>query len=367
MRHIWIAVFLLLSLITAGHCVSTQDIARAQSEALDLEELEQEAKEYTGDVDIAQGVDLQEGLDRILDTGNENLHGAVKKAVRSGVLLLSAVLLCGVADGLYIGVPERGGAQSVQLVGTLAVTAIAVIDVNSLLGLGTAAIEKISDFSNLLLPVVAAVTAATGAISGASARQLAAVVFSDLLVNLISRLLIPLVYAYLIACIAYAAVGNDGMKRISALFKWVVTTILAAVMLAFIGYLTVSGVIAGTADAATIKAAKFAVSSAVPVVGGILSDASETVLASAGVLKSSIGVFGMLTVLSMCLVPFLYLGIHYLAYKLSAALASTVAEGRMAGLIDQIGAAFGMILGMMGATALLLLISLVSSVSVAAV
>jgi stage III sporulation protein AE len=53
-------------------------------------------------------------------------------------------------------------------------------------------------------------------------------------------------------------------------------------MLAFVGYLTVSGVIAGSADAVAIKAAKSRRLRMVPVVGGILSDAAETVLAAPG-------------------------------------------------------------------------------------
>ena len=74
----------------------------------------------------------------------------------------------------------------------------------------------------------------------------------------------------------------------------------------------------------------------------------------------------MLAVLSMCLVPFLQLGVHYLAYKLNQPpLAATVADGRVAGLIDGIGGAFGLILGMTGASALLLLVSMVASVSLA--
>lgn len=171
-------------------------------------------------------------------------------------------------------------------------------------------------------------------------------------------------YAYIAACVAHAAVGNEGLKRVAGLLKWGVTSALTTIMLAFVGYLTVSGVIAGSADAVAIKAAKFAVSGMVPVVGGILSDAAETVLAGAGLLKNSVGVFGMLAVLSMCVIPFLQLGVHYLAYKLTAALSATVAEGRVAGLIDNIGGAFGLVLGMTGACALLLLVSMISAISV---
>ena len=121
------------------------------------------------------------------------------------------------------------------------------------------------------------------------ARQLATMLFSDILITLINRLLLPLVYTYIAACVAYAAVGNEGLKRIAGTLKWVVTSILTVVLLVFVGYLTVSGVIAGSTDAVTVKAAKFTMSSLVPVVGGILSDAAETVLAGAGILKNAVG------------------------------------------------------------------------------
>ena len=113
-----------------------------------------------------------------------------------------------------------------------------------------------------------------------------------------------------------------------------------------------------------MKATKFTVSSVVPVVGGIISDAAETVLVGAGVLKNSVGVFGMLVVLGMCVVPFLQLGVHYLTYKIVAALSATAANSKVAGLIDSISGAFGLVLGMTGACTLLLLVSLVSAVKV---
>ena len=67
----------------------------------------------------------------------------------------------------------------------------------------------------------------------------------------------------------------------------------------------------------------------------------------------------------LCLyLEFLQLGIHYLTYKIAAALSATVTDSGTAGLIDEIGGAFGLILGMAGACALLLLVSLVTAVKV---
>ena len=350
-----LAVLLLLSGMGAA---SASDVLAAQSEALDLDALQDAAGGYLPDGALEAGISLDEGLQTILNTGSGQISGVVRKAVRSGVLLLTVVLLCGLAEGLYGGMGVSQTTDVVAIVGALAITAVAVADANSLIGMGREALEQMETFSKILLPTITAAAAAAGSPSGAVARQLATMLFSDILITLINRLLLPLVYTYIAACVAYAAVGNEGLKRIAGTLKWVVTSILTVVLLVFVGYLTISGVIAGSTEAA-----KFTMSSLVPVVGGILSDAAETVLAGAGILKNAVGVFGMLAVLCMCVAPFLQLGIHYLTYKVTSALSATVSSGRVAGLIDQIGGAFGLVLGMTGASALLLLISMVSAIT----
>ena len=361
-RGIWTAAILLLLLMCPARA-SGGEVRAVQSEALDLEGLVDAAEGYLPDVDLEAGVDLDEGIRYILDTGSSQVAGVIRKALRSGVLLLVVVLFCGLAEGTCGGLGGGTELDTVSLVGALAVTAISVADANSLIGMGREALDRMELFSKALLPTITAAAAAAGSPGGAVARQLATMLFSDVLMTLITRLLMPLVYAYIAACVAYTAVGNEGLRRIADTVKGVVTSVLTGVLLLFVGYLTVSGAVAGRADAVTVKAAKFAMSGMVPVVGGILSDAAETVLAGAGILKNAVGVFGMLVVLCMCIVPFLQLGIHYLTYKLTSALSATVSGGRVAGLINSIGGAFGLVLGMTGSCALLLLISMISAVT----
>lgn len=365
-RYLLQAFLCLALVISPAFAAGAQQAQALQEERLELDKLERAAEQQLDGVDLKLGDDWQEGLDELLDTGTAQLGGIVRKAVHSVVLLLVVVLLCSLAQGLTLAGGERG-LSVIPLVGALAVTAVAVTDVNSMLGLGRSAITSMSELSNVLLPAVAAVTAATGAITGAAARQMAALLFSDVLINLIEKLLIPMLYGYIAASVAYASVGSEGLKRVGELLKWAVVTILTILMLTYVGYLTVSGAVAGSTDAAAVKAAKFAVSGAVPIVGGILADASESVLAAAGVLRGTVGVFGVLVVFAVCLIPFLQLAVHYLLYKLCAALAATVDGGRVSGLIDSLSGAFGLILGMTGACALLLLVCLFSSISVVTV
>lgn len=365
----WLLVFailpyLLSGICTSAHAVSVEEALQRQEETLEIDELEDAAHRAGGGAEY--GVSLEDGLNDLLELGMDSAGGMIRSALKSGVLLMAVILLCGFGESVY-GTVGKGNLPVIPIAGALAVTVVAVADVDSMLGLGRSTIESMTSFANVLLPTVAAITAATGAVTGAAVRQMAAVLFSDLLVNLISGLLIPLLYAYLASAVAFAAMGNEGLKRIGALMKWAATTLLTTVMLAFVGYLTLSGVIAGSADAMTIKAAKFAISGTIPVVGGILSDAAETILASAGVLRGTVGVFGTVTILGICLLPVLRMAVHYLMYKLVAALSATVGAGRVTGLIDQIGGAFGLMLGMTGASCLLLLVALVSSVSVMSV
>ncbi|MEG2454864.1 MAG: stage III sporulation protein AE [Oscillospiraceae bacterium] len=354
---------ILLAIFLCGGCLAAgESILREQAEGLPLDELENAAGEYGDGLDIAEGISFEEGIRSLTDRGSAALEGVLKDAARSGVLILAVVLLCGLAEGMGAATEGRTMAGA-SIVCAIAIAAIAAADAKSLIGMGRSAIDSMDAFSKVLLPVMAATSVASGSPAGGAAAHIATMLFSDVLITAISRFLLPMVYALIAASTACAALGNEGLKRIAELLKWAVTTALTAILICFTGYLTISGAIAGTADATTVKAAKFALSSVVPVVGSILSDAAETVLAGAGILKSAVGVFGMLAVMGMCLLPFLHLAVHYLVYKAVAALAATVADSRAASLIDSIGGAFGLVLGMTASCAVLLLISMVSGIS----
>ena len=361
---------LLAVLLLTGTCFavetglpSVEESAARQAETLDLDGLKNAAGEAGDGLDPNGGTTWEDGLKGLWEKACGLLGGMVKRSARSAVLMLIIVLFGSLAGQLCGSFGERE-VSVVQIVMVLALTAVAVSDAGSLMSEGRDALGRMRTFGNVLLPTMTAATAAMGAPAGAVARQMAALLFSDVPLNLIDRLLLPLVYAYLAVCAGYAVVGNEGLKRIGKLIKGTVTGILTGVLIAFIGYLSVSGAIAGSSDALTLKAAKFAMTSMVPVVGKILSDAAETVLAGAGILRGTVGVFGLLAVMGILLAPFLQMGVHYLAYKLSAAVSATVAEGRTAGMIDAIGDAFGLALGMTGASGVVLLISIVSAITV---
>lgn len=357
-----LAVLFLLAVLMPMAC-ATDEVEAAQWDAIDTQSIEDAAQDAGVGLKLGQDFDLQEGLAQVVSLMGETLQKAVGAATKSAILLLVVVLFCETV-GMFFAT-AKGQAESITaLVGALAVTTIAVTDVSSLIGMAQSSIQRIAEFAKLLIPVLTACSAATGAVTAATARQAATLLLANVLLTLIERVLIPFVYLYVGACAACAALGNEGLGTVAKLFRWCIHTILTTSLLLFTIYLSLTNFAAAGADAVAIKLTRTVISSLVPVVGGILSDASETVLAGAGLVRNTVGLFGVVAVLAWCVGPFLYLGAQYLAYRVVAVLSSLVSGGKTAKLIEQISGAFGLVLGMTGAVALLVMISLFATLSV---
>ena len=353
MRGILCSLFALCLLFCAASALGVpQDVIQAAPEG---------ASEYTAEFEDQSGPQaLDGGIRRIWEDLRRQCGAIFRQRLRGAVSVLTAVILCSGAKGLL---GDREGGLLLPMAGALAVTALAAGSLDYLIGLGWDTIRDLDRFSKALLPALAAATAASGAVTTATFQQVATVFLSELLVGWMSGVLMPVTYLYIGVLTASCALAEDRLALLAAGLKKIVTSLLTGSLLLFTVYLSVSRVITGSVDAAAVRTAKAAVSNVVPVVGGILAEAAEAVLAGAGTLRASLGVFGMVAILGACVYPFLQLGIQYLLYKAAALLASCVGMPELCRLLDGLGGAFGLVLGMTGSCALLLLVSVLSFVS----
>lgn len=322
------------------------------------EALPEEAREILGDVGVDDALEPEGMFSRLWDAAAEKLGSLWRGAAKSAAELIAVALLCSAVSALA----EGGAREYVLLGGVLAAAAIAVGDARTFISAGAETLGTLSEFSHALLPSLTAAAAAGGAVTSAAAKYAATALFMDVLITAARALVLPLVYIYMAAAVAHAATGNSAAEGAAKLLKWLAVTVTTLIMTAFTAYLSISGAVSGSADAVTLRAAKSAISAALPVVGGIISDAAGTVVAGAGLIKNAVGALGLLATAAVCLTPFLSLGLQYLMYKLAAALASAFAESRLSSLIGALGGAFGMVLGIVGAAALMLFLSVVSLV-----
>ncbi len=254
---------------------------------------------------------------------------------------------------------EGASKAVVELCGVIVIAAILLKPTNSLIALSTETIVELSEYGKLLLPVMTAAMAAQGGAVTSAALYTATAFFSAVLSTAVAKLLVPMVYIYLVLSVVNSAAGDDLMKRLRDFIKWLMTWGLKITLYIFTGYISITGVLSGATDQAALKATKLTISGMVPVIGGILSDASETVLIGAGIVKNAAGVYGLLAVLAIVIGPFLRTGLQYLLLKLTAAVSGAFADKKLIGIIEDFSGAMGLLLAMTGSLCLMLLISVV--------
>lgn len=295
-----------------------------------------------------------EGLLEIMEGALLHLRPDLKEACRVSLTVIAAVLLL----SLLQTIPSRVG-WTADLTGTVVIATTLLQSANSMIHLASDTIQQLSDYGKLLFPVMTSALAAQGGVGASAALYAGTALFDAVLGSLISGALMPGVYLFLAMAAANSAVGEDILKKLRDLLKSGVSWCLKILLTVFTTYMSITGVVSGATDAAALKAAKVTISSVVPVVGGILSDASEAVLVGAGVMKSAAGIYGILAVLAVFLEPFTRIGLHYLILKATAAIASIFSSGRICGLIEDFSSAMGLLLAMTGAVCLMLLVSTV--------
>lgn len=292
------------------------------------------------------------GLLELLRKGLMKIRPDLEDAAQICLSIVAGVMLVSLTKAV-----SGCASQAADLTGTVIVAAPLLTNIDALIRLGSNTIAELSDYGKLLFPVMTSALAAQGGGATSAVLYTGTVAFDMVLSNMISKFLVPLVHIFLALSLANGALGEEFLKKMRDFIKWFVSWCLKTVITVFTTYMSITGVVSGTTDAAALKAAKVTISSVVPVVGGILSDASEAVLVSAGLMKNAAGIYGILAILAVFLNPFLTMGTHYLAIKATAAICSLFGTKRMSDMIEDFSAAMGLLLAMTGAVCLLLLIS----------
>ena len=363
MKRITVVLILILILLVRPCFAAEADIDRKVQEALGTDTVEaavpEGAKDLLGELSADENIEVSEKLSALWRAAADLLTARMRDAAKNAATVLVITALCALAEAMAEGAAAR---SVISLGGVLAASSVLVGTVSSFFALGTETLTTLSQFSKALLPCIAAAAAASGTMGAATAESAATALFLSLLLSLMNVLIMPLIYACAAAVIADAAVGGSVLSAAARLMKKICTLLLTLLVTAFTVYFSVTGAISGAAGQLGVKLTKTAVSAALPVVGGILSDAASSVLVGAAMLRNTVGVFGLLVVLAICLAPVVTLGCYLVLYKLAAAVAETLADRRMCGLIGGIGDAFGMVLAAVGAGGFILLFSIIMSI-----
>ena len=219
------------------------------------------------------------------------LQDAVANSLRGAMALMLLSLLCGLIEGTAESAGETPTRYAGYL-GVLGAAALSAGDLSALIGLGVETMDELSVMAKLLLPTIAAAMAGGGCVGSASVWQVGALMLSDIFLSLMRDVLVPVLYCMIGTAAAGALLEQSRLSLLSKGIGKLLSWGLSAILIVFTAFLSISNLLAGSADRLAVKVGKTVISGAVPVVGGILSDATEAVAATALTLRGTLGVLG---------------------------------------------------------------------------
>lgn len=279
----------------------TNDLYQEQLEASGADELWEQLPQETRaflkaiglnglDTESYTALQPQTLLDALLEQLGQQAGGV---ATGCGTLL-GIVVLGALAGGLRQTVREPGMADTFSVICTAAACGAVLLPVSACVQQVCKAAEGVSVFMLSFVPAYAAVIVAGGQTALAASYSTVLLTGAECTSALTTGVVMPL----LTVSLGISAVSSISEKsRVGMLggllakaAGWLLTTVTGV----FTALLSLQGPVAASADTLGLRAARMSVSSFVPVVGGALSEAFGTVTGCLRLLKSTLGMFGVL-------------------------------------------------------------------------
>lgn len=215
-----------------------------------------------------------------------------------------------------------------------ATVVIVVVWITKLVTLTTTILNSVQTQMGLIFPLLLTVLTALGGSVSVSVYQPAMAMLSGTVVAVFSNILMPIFTFMLVFTIISHLTTNIKFNKFADFFGSVFKWIMGIVLMLFSAFVSIQGLMAGSIDGVSIKTAKYTIKSAVPIIGGFLSDGVNLIMASSMLIKNAIGVGGILILFATILGPIIKIVVFSFLMKLASAILEPIADSRITNFVS---------------------------------
>lgn len=311
--------------------------------------LPQEASQILEDSGITPDNNGAAGLsiDGVLGFLKDQFIDRATKPLQLFAALSGVVLLCALARSYADTAGQAAGMSGVfSVVGVLAGAGMTTAAISGALSDTLNVLQAASEFMLVFVPVFAGVIAAMGKTAAASAANTVTLAAAQLFSQLAVNFLVPVCGTVMGLSVTGAIHPELNISKLGELIKkWAVWG-LSLLMTVFMSILSAQTFVSNSADSVLIRTAKFAVSNGVPIIGGTISDAVNTVHASLSLLHSSIGTYGIVAALAIILPTLITVVCYRMALSLAEALSEVFGVKELTALFKASGSVMAIIMAL---------------------
>lgn len=216
------------------------------------------------------------------------------------------------------------------------VVSLVLVIIVKMISVATSTITALQTQMNGIFPILLTLLTAVGGTTSVSLYQPAMALLANTILNLFNYLLLPIFIFSVVFSIISNLSNTVKLDKFSSFFNSCFKWIVGLVFTIFTAFVSLQGITAGTIDGISIRTAKYAIRSYVPLIGGYIGDGMGLILASSSLIKNAVGVGGLLMTGAAILSPLIQMILFMLALKLIAAIVQPLGNKQVANLLGSL-------------------------------
>ena len=345
-----------------------ENIINEQLDSMDLSELEKLLDEPPAEMTIADEISVNSIINDLLNGqpifDSENLMDNIKDLffieVRSSLILGCEILAVCIIIGLLNNFSNSFGSKTVSSLGTMicgfVIIALCIGSFYQTYNSCSSTMDVMSTTMTILLPIMIPLLISMGGISSGSIMDpviLASVTGFNFIMQ---HIVLPLIFLSAIFILINSITDKDYVKKLALFMRKGALFITGLTITIFSGITAVQGIMTKSADSLLMKTAKFSIDNFVPIIGGFAADSLDMVINCIGVIKSAVGLIGIVIIISMLTMPVIKIMAVAVIYKITAIAAEPVANKNISDSLNEIGTSAVTMTVVLAAGALMFLI-----------
>lgn len=224
---------------------------------------------------------------------------------------------------------------------------IIILVLSTVMGLVTLAKNTLNIMKgqmDIVFPIILTLITALGGVVSVKVYQPAVALLSNIIVNIITYVIFPIFVVTCVLTVVSNISKNVRLNKLNEFFLSLSKWILGVSFTVFVAFLSIQGITAGAYDGISIRAAKYAVSNSIPILGGYIKDGFDLIMASTVLIKNSVGVAGIMLLLTSILYPIINIVIFMFGLRLTSAIVQPISNERISTYLSDISKNINMLI-----------------------
>lgn len=323
-----------------------QKSIETQIEKLNFEDIEKVLSELgENERSIFGASSFKEKLEIVVSgefaNNQSSVFGAIVNLLFDDILkyvpLLASVIVVSIICGFISNIRSENNSKSVaDIIHFVCYGVVIVLVMSGIVNLiksTSNSIQSIQAQMEVAFPILLTLMTAIGGTASVAVYQPAVAFLTSFVMHVFTAVLMPVFIFIIVFSIISNISSNVKLEKFTKFFTSIFKWILGTVFTVFMAFLAIQGITASTYDGVSVRTAKYAIRSYVPLLGGYLSEGFDLIISSSVLIKNGVGASALVLMFSSIISPLVQIVVFSLVLKLASAILEPLTDSRISNFI----------------------------------